>query len=348
MNRKQRLRRKKWKKKLNKLKPYIIILGFVLTLCFTQFFQLLYVNQKEAYDKHVKQETILSSIFDFSTAGDIVDVVMNLQKYFAEIMTSLDLNQLCSFINDGFAFINMKAPSQSATAATPPQDYKYTYVSEELDVEPMQEVITTDPLVYIFNSHDGELYEGGAVNEQLGRTVSVVDLSYMVAEQLQSQNINTLVESRSAAEVVSKNKWHYSLSYKASRMYLEDTASQHETLRYFIDFHRDSISYEKSVTTIDGKPYAKVMFVLGTDNERYQENQKIIQELEALLSEKYPGLSRGIRENGGVGYNGVYNQDFATTMILIEVGGDYNTYEEVTNSAQAVADVLTTYIKAHE
>ena len=88
MNRKQRLRRKKWKKKLNKLTPYIIILGFVLTLCFTQFFQLLYVNQKEAYDKHVKQETILSSIFDFSTAGDIVDVVMNLQKYFAEIMTA--------------------------------------------------------------------------------------------------------------------------------------------------------------------------------------------------------------------------------------------------------------------
>ena len=79
------------------------------------------------------------------------------------------------------AFINMKAPSQSATAATPPQDYKYTYVSEELDVEPMQEVIKTDTLDYIFNSHDGELYEGGAVNEQLGRTVSVVDLSYMLS-----------------------------------------------------------------------------------------------------------------------------------------------------------------------
>ena len=53
----------------------------------------------------------------------------------------------------------------------------------------MEEVITTDPLVYIFNSHDGELYESGAVNEQLGRPVSVVDLSYMVAERLQSQNI---------------------------------------------------------------------------------------------------------------------------------------------------------------
>ena len=50
--------------------------------------------------------------------------------------------------------------------------------------------------------------------------------------------------------------------------------------------------------------------------------------------------------NGGVGYNGVYNQDFATTMILIEVGGEYNTYEEVKNSAEAVANVLSEYIKS--
>ncbi len=325
----------------------MIVLGFVLTLCFTQFFQLLYVNQKEAYDKHMDQETILSGIFDFSTAGDIIDVMMNFQKYFTEIMTSLDLNQLYSFINDGFAFINMKSPSQNVTAATPPQDYKYTYVSSELDVEPLEEEVTSDPLVYIFNSHDGELYEGGAVNATLGRAVSVVDLSYMVAEHLQQQNINTLVESRSAAEVVSKNAWDYALSYKASRMHLEDTASQHDTLRYFIDFHRDSIKYEQSVTTIDGKPYAKVMFVLGTNNESYKENEKVIEEVESMLNERYPGLSRGIRKNGGAYNNGIYNQDFATTVILIEVGGDYNTYEEVTNSAEAVATVLTEYIKSH-
>ena len=31
-------------------------------------------------------------------------------------------------------------------------------------------------------------------------------------------------------------------------------------------------------------------------------------------------------------------------MLLIEVGGEYNTYEEVYNSAQAVADVLADYV----
>ena len=332
---------------LNKLTPYVIVLGFVLTLCFTQFFQLFYVNQKEAYDKHVDEQTILSGIFDFSTAGDVVDVMTNLQKYFTEIMTSLDLNQLYSFINDGFAFINMTAPSQNATAATSPQDYKYTYVSGELNVEERQEEVTTDPLVYIFNSRDGELYEEGLINTSFGRTLSVVDLSYMVASHLQEQNINTLVESRSAGSVVSKNGWGYSLSYKASRMHLEDTASQYGSLRYFIDFHRDSGSYEKNVISIDGKSYAKVMFVLGTDNERYKENEVILNELNAMLNEKYPGLSKGIRPNGGYGYNGVYNQDFATTMILIEVGVEKNTYEEVSNSAKAVAEILAEYIKSH-
>ena len=166
----------------------------------------------------------------------------------------------------------------------------------------------------------------------------------MVAQALQGKNIGALVESRSVAEYVSKNSWSYASSYKASRVYLEDTASQHETLKYFIDFHRDSVSYANSTITIDGKPYAKIMFVLGTDNDRHEENHQIIKELDARLNEKYPGLSRGIRPNGGAGYNGVYNQDFATTMLLIEVGGEYNTYEEVYNTAQAVADVLAEYV----
>ncbi len=351
MNRKQRLRRKRLKKKLNKLTPYLVGVGFVLTLFFTQFFQLFYLNQRNANDEHRQQEPILSSIFDFSTAGDIIDVVFNLQEYFKAVMTSLDLNQLYSFINDGFAFINMKSPSQNATAAIPSAGgYRYTYKSKAAEAVPDQAsetgatTYTENPLVYIFNSHDGELYEDGAVNDSLGRPLSVVDLSYMVAQALQGKNINALVESRSVAEYVSKNSWNYASSYKASRVYLEDTASQHETLKYFIDFHRDSVSYANSAITIDGKPYAKIMFVLGTDNDRHEENHQIIKELDAKLNEKYPGLSRGIRPNGGAGYNGVYNQDFATTMLLIEVGGEYNTYEEVYNSAQAVADVLADYV----
>lgn len=351
MNRKQRLRRKKFKKKLHKLTPYFIGVAFALTLFFTHFFQLFYISQRNANDEHRQQEPILSSIFDFSTAGDIVDVVMNLQEYFKAVMTSLDLNQLYSFINDGFAFINLKSPSQNATAAIPSSEgYRYTYKSKAAEAAPDQAPTeatvgdSSEPLIYIFNSHDGELYEDGAINDSLGRPLSVVDLSYMVAQALQGKNIGALVESRSVAEYVSKNSWSYASSYKASRVYLEDTASQHETLKYFIDFHRDSVSYANSTITIDGKPYAKIMFVLGTDNDRHEENHQIIKELDARLNEKYPGLSRGIRPNGGAGYNGVYNQDFATTMLLIEVGGEYNTYEEVYNTAQAVADVLAEYV----
>ena len=335
MNRKQRLRRKKFKKKLDKLTPYFIGVAFALTLFFTQFFQLFYISQRNANDEHRQQEPILSSIFDFSTAGDIVDVVMNLQEYFKAVMTSLDLNQLYSFINDGFAFINLKSPSQNATAAIPSSEgYRYTYKSKAAEAAPDQ--APTEATVGV--------YPEGANNDSLGRPLSVVDLSYMVAQALQGKNIGALVESRSVAEYVSKNSWSYASSYKASRVYLEDTASQHETLKYFIDFHRDSVSYANSTITIDGKPYAKIMFVLGTDNDRHEENHQIIKELDARLNEKYPGLSRGIRPNGGAGFNGVYNQDFATTMLLIEVGGEYNTYEEVYNTAQAVADVLAEYV----
>lgn len=322
---------------------------FVMTLYGTQFFHLFIENQKGTYEKHVNQETVLSSIFDFSHPGDFVDLISNLQKYFAEIMTSLDLNQLYSFLNDGFAFVNMAGPANSAVAATEDtHGYKYTYVGESLNIPSRPQMTTTDPYIYIFNSHDGEDYESGAVNASFGRVLTVVDASYIMAETFENLGLKTLVESRSTGELLKQKQWDYTLSYKASRVYLEETASNYGTLKYFIDVHRDDIPYKSSVAEIDGKSYAKVMFVIGSDNERYSQNLPIVQEIEGMLSAKYPGLSRGIRENGGYGYNGVYNQDFATTLLLVEIGGKYNTYEEVSNTARAIADVVSEYIQNHQ
>ena len=87
------------------------------------------------------------------------------------------------------------------------------------------------------------------------------------------------------------------------------------------------------------------MFLLGLENNNYKANQKVMEKLETWLNVNYKGLSRGIYEKKGRGVNGVYNQDFSPNCILIEVGGEENTYEEVTNTMDVIAEMLYEYMK---
>ena len=51
-------------------------------------------------------------------------------------------------------------------------------------------------------------------------------------------------------------------------------------------------------------------------------------------------MSRGIYLKEGVGVNGIYNQDFSPNTILIELGGQDNTIEEVTNTINILSKIL--------
>ena len=127
-------------------------------------------------------------------------------------------------------------------------------------------------------------------------------------------------------------------------MLLEQAKKDYPSLIYYVDLHRDSIDYNKTTVTINNKKYAKVLFLLGLENANYKENKKVITEMNNIINSKYNGISKGIYEKGGKGVNGVYNQDFSKNCILIEVGGVDNTIDEVSNTIDAIADMLITYI----
>ena len=118
--------------------------------------------------------------------------------------------------------------------------------------------------------------------------------------------------------------------------------------KYFIDFHRDSVSYDKTTIKIGEKSYAKLLFLIGLENPNYQKNLAFTEKLTTLLDEKYPGLSKGIYKKGGVGVNGVYNQDNSEYTILLEVGGPDNKIEEVLNSVNAFSEVFREVITTNE
>ena len=206
-----------------------------------------------------------------------------------------------------------------------------------------EEVKSNEPLIYIYNTHDEEAYYNSYLNPY--NIVPDVKLaSYYFQERLKDLGIESVVEKRKIKDVLDKNGWNYRYSYNASRVYLEEVSKNNPSIKYFIDLHRDSVGKDKTTTTINGKSYARVMFLVGLEHENYQKNLDLATRLNELTSQFDSTLSRGIYQKEGPGVNGIYNQDFSSKAILIEVGGQYNTIEEVANTIEVIARVLKDYL----
>lgn len=202
-----------------------------------------------------------------------------------------------------------------------------------------------EPIIYIFNTHQTEEYAINDPNYVIKPTITTANY---IMEEVLEKNYNTLVEERSIKEILNKNNWKYSYSYKASRIYLEDVKTKYPSLKYYIDVHRDSISKDKTTITINNKSYAKLLFIVGLDNLNYQQNLMFTEKLHNKINELYPNLSKGIYKKSGVGVNGIYNQDFSPYLILVEVGGYENTMTEVMNTSIAFSECFLEVINEYK
>ena len=205
----------------------------------------------------------------------------------------------------------------------------------------------TKPLIYIYNTHQTEEYSPSSFLEYTVNP-TVMMPNYILEETFNNQDYATIIEESSIKEILTANNWKYSSSYKASRILLEKAKEANPTLKYYIDVHRDSLRKDRTTVQINGKSYAKTIFLIGLENPNYEENLAFTTKINNLLNEKYPNLSKGIYKKEGVGVNGIYNQDFSPYAILIEIGGYENTTTEVMNSTLAFAECYMEVISTYE
>ncbi len=201
-----------------------------------------------------------------------------------------------------------------------------------------------NPIIYIYNSHQTEEYiSKDYFDYSIQPTVMMAD--YILEDVFSKNKYYTLVEERSIKDILNSHKWNYVYSYDASRILLEDSKKNNNTLKYFIDVHRDSLNHDKTYVSINGLDYANTIFLIGLENPNYKENLEFTEKINNIMNNKYPGLSKGIYKKGGVGVNGVYNQDFSPYTILIEIGGVESTVTEVLNSTLAFSECFMEAIK---
>lgn len=214
---------------------------------------------------------------------------------------------------------------------------KKTTVSEkkaQLEKPVLQEEKEEKPIIYVYNTHQTEKYAN----------YSVYEAAVSLSQKLTQKGYLSYFEEQSVSVFLQNNNFKYHKSYTASRKYMDDARSKYTSLNYFFDIHRDSVSKEKSTLIYQKKNYAKVLFVVGTDNPNNEKNKNSTTKLNEIIKSKVPGISRGIMYHGGSGYNGVYNQDVSENVFLIEVGGKDNTKEEVENTINVIYESIIEYI----
>lgn len=221
------------------------------------------------------------------------------------------------------------------------------YSTNEKEVINFMYAETKSPRMYIYNSHQGETYSMKYL-EEYNIVPNILMVSNMFKDKLENIGINSIVEESDILAYMKQNNLNHAGSYKASRNFLNKIINNYPDLDLYIDIHRDATTHQISTTTINGKPCAKVLFVIGLENPNYQNNLEIVSQINNIILKKYPNLTRGILKKQGYGVNGIYNQDLNSRVILIEIGGNENNIEEVNNTLDLMSEVIGEYLNEKE
>ncbi|KPL58628.1 stage II sporulation protein P [Rossellomorea vietnamensis] len=201
-------------------------------------------------------------------------------------------------------------------------------------------------LLYFTHTRESYLpYLEGVTNPDsaMHSKINVTKVGEMVKGDLEDLGIGTSIDKTDVIQHLNNKGLNYWSAYQESRPLVQAAMTSNKDLMYMVDIHRDSQRRDMTTATINGKPYAKLAFVVGEEHPNYERNLKLASELHKRLESKYKGISRGVIAKKGSGTNGKFNQDLSGNAMLLEFGGVDNTFEELERTAKAFADVFAEY-----
>ncbi|MCD7726704.1 MAG: stage II sporulation protein P [Clostridiales bacterium] len=160
------------------------------------------------------------------------------------------------------------------------------------------------------------------------------------------------------------NVMHHTVSYdEEARDYaysnslpaIEELLAENPSIEVVIDLHRDEMPEERRlVVELQGRPTAQFMFFNGLsrtaqgeiaylENPYLQDNLAFSFQMQAACNEYYPGLARRIYLKA---YR--YNMHVCPKTLLIELGAQNNTREEIWNACEPLAHVLDLVLSGRE
>jgi stage II sporulation protein P len=213
--------------------------------------------------------------------------------------------------------------------------------SAKPDADKPVKTASVSPAFLIYHTHNRESYfpelKEGA-KDPSSKTVNVTLVGKRLAASLEKLGMPAIHQTNDYPSTV--QKFNYAYSYKYSKQTVVEALKKHKELTYLFDIHRDSQKRGKTTVEINGKDYAKILFVIGERNPHWKENKAFALKLHEALNAKYPGISRGVLSKGPGTGNAEYNQSLSPGSLVVEMGGVDNTLEESYRTADALAGVM--------
>ncbi len=197
-----------------------------------------------------------------------------------------------------------------------------------------------NPQILIYHTHSQEAFADSIPNDS---STSIVGAGEKLAQVLRDK--------------YGYNVIHHTVSYDAeSRDYaysnalpgIEQVLAENPSIEVVIDLHRDAIPEDRRlVIDLQGRPTAQFMFFNGLsrtakngeieylENPYLDENLAFSFQMQTASNEYYPGIARRIYLKA---YR--YNMHLRPKSLLIELGAQNNTVEEIMNAIDPLAHIL--------
>lgn len=212
------------------------------------------------------------------------------------------------------------------------------------------------PSVLIFHTHTTEtfqlverdFYPTNNVTRSEDEKRNMVRVGDAICEQLEKAGIKYIHDKK-----IHDKK--YTGAYDNSRETAVEYMKKYPSIQVVLDVHRDAIERTdgtkiRPVATINGKKAAQIMIISGCQEEGngltefpdWKKNLVFALQLQKVAEENFEGLMRPIYFCPRM-----YNMNLSHCSLLLEIGSDSNTLEQVEYSGQCIGNALSKLLEGY-
>ena len=201
------------------------------------------------------------------------------------------------------------------------------------------------PQILIYHTHSQEEFADSIPGDD---STTIIGAGEKLAQLLRDEYGFNVIHHTGVYDVESRD-----YAYSAAGPAIEQILLENPSIEVVIDLHRDGVADStRLVSDVGGRPTAQFMFFNGLsylkskgavdylENPYIEENLAFSFQMKLAADEYYPGFARNTYLKGLR-----YNMHYCPKSLLIEVGAQTNTVEEIMNAIDPLAHILAMVLK---
>lgn len=202
--------------------------------------------------------------------------------------------------------------------------------------------------ILIYHTHSQEAFADSVAGDE---STTIVGAGEKLAQTLREKYGYNVMHNTDCFDLPARD-----YAYSNSLPELEKILAENPSIEVVIDLHRDDMPEDRRlVVDLQGRPTAQFMFFNGLsrtakggaidylENPYLEDNLAFSFQMQTASNEYYPGLARRIYLKA---YR--YNMHLCPKSLLIELGAQNNTVEEIMNAIDPLAHVIHLVLKGDE